>query len=88
MMLKKVKYKIVQIKETILYGSSAGQLPNQVKRIKTETKDQKRKRAKGEKLNPQKRSFELENVKKKRNKTEKRRAKTPPNLLGIERRIA
>jgi hypothetical protein len=45
-------------------------------------------RERGEKLNPLKRSLVLEIVNKKRKRTENKRAKTPPNLFGIERRIA
>jgi hypothetical protein len=50
--------------------------------------DQKTKREIGEKLKPLKRSFELERVNRNRKRTEKRRAMTPPSLLGIERKIA
>jgi hypothetical protein len=71
-----------------LKGSSAGHLPSQVKRKKLPIKDQNTKRATGEKLNPLKRSFLLEILKKKRETTDKAKASTPPNLLGIERRIA
>jgi hypothetical protein len=71
-----------------LKGSSAGQLPSQVNKRNTETKLQNKKRATGEKLNPLNRSLDLETVKRNINKTDKRRATTPPNLLGIERRIA
>ena len=78
----------MQNKATKLNGSSAGQLPSQVRRIKLEIKDQKTIREIGEKLKPLKRSLDLINVNKNRKRTEKRRAKTPPNLLGIERRIA
>jgi len=71
-----------------LKGSSAGQLPNQVRRKKLPIKDQNTKRATGEKLNPLKRSFLLEILKKKRETTDRTSASTPPNLLGIERRMA
>jgi len=71
-----------------LKGSSAGQLPNQVRRKKLPIKDQNTKRATGEKLNPLKRSFLLEILKKKRETTDRTRASTPPSLLGIERRMA
>ena len=83
-----IKQKKVQQSATKLYGSSAGQLPNQVRRKKLETKDQKTKREMGEKLNPLNRSRDLETVKINRKRTENKRAKTPPSLLGMERRIA
>ena len=69
-------------------GSSAGQLPNHVRRKKLETKDQKTKRETGEKLKPLNKRRELETVKTNKKRTEKRSARTPPSLLGIERRIA
>ena len=53
-----IKQKKVQQSATKLNGSSAGQLPNQVRRKKLETKDQKTKREMGEKLNPLNRSRE------------------------------
>ena len=83
-----MKQKKVQQRATKLNGSSAGQLPSQVRRKKLETKDQNTKRETGEKLNPLNRRRELETVKTNKKSTEKRRAKTPPSLLGIERRIA
>ena len=79
-----------KIKEsaTKLHGSSAGQLPNQVSKRKLETKDQKTKREMGEKLKPLNKRRELEIVKTKRKRTENNRARTPPSLFGIERRMA
>ena len=71
-----------------MYGDSAGHLPNQVRRRKFETKDQKTRRANGENIMPLKRSFDEEIVKANRANTDKRRPMTPPNLLGMERRIA
>jgi hypothetical protein len=78
----------VQHKATELKGSSAGHLPSQVSKKKLPTKSQKTKRATGEKLKPLKRTFLLETENINKNNTESRRAKTPPNLLGIERKIA
>jgi hypothetical protein len=71
-----------------LNGSSAGQLPNQVSKKKLEIKAQKTKRDTGEKLNPLNKSRDLEIVKTNKNRTENKSAKTPPSLLGMERRIA
>jgi hypothetical protein len=51
-------------------------------------KDQKTRRAIGEKLNPLNKSLELETVKRNKKRTENNRAITPPSLLGIERKIA
>jgi hypothetical protein len=52
------------------------------------TKDQKTKRAIGEKFIPLKIKVEEETVKTNKNITAKTRPATPPNLLGIERKIA
>ena len=78
----------MQARDTSTKGDSAGQLPSQVKSKKTETKLQKIKREIGENWNPLKKWFFL--LIPKRNKTKKALAirTTPPNLLGIERRIA
>jgi hypothetical protein len=59
-----------------------------VRRKKLETKDQKTKRETGEKLKPLNKRRELDTVKTNKKRTEKRSARTPPSLLGIERRIA
>ena len=83
-----MKQKKVQQRATKLNGSSAGQLPNQVRRKKLETKDQNTKREMGEKLKPLNKRRELEIVKTKRKRTENNRARTPPSLFGIERRMA
>ncbi len=71
-----------------MYGDSAGQLPNQVRRRKFDTKDQNTNRARGENIIPLNKSLEEETVKRKRNNTDRSKPTTPPNLLGIERRIA
>ena len=84
----KTKYNNVHLKATSLKGLSAGHEPSQVNNTKLEVKDQKRSRARGEKLNPEN-SRDLEQmVNKNRTKTAATRPKTPPSLLGIERRIA
>ncbi len=75
-------------KATSVYGVSAGHLPNQVSKKKSETKNQKRKRETGEYKTPIKNIFFDETEKINKNETEKTKPKTPPNLLGIERRIA
>ena len=83
-----MKYKPVQNKATSLKGDSAGQDPNHVNRKKLEINLQKSKRAIGEKLNPLKNKF-LEDTEKANNTiTAKTKPRTPPNLLGIERKIA
>lgn len=69
-------------------GTSAGQAPNQVRRLKTATKLQKTKRNTGENIYPQKISFELFTEKRKSTQTEQSKATTPPSLLGTERKIA
>ena len=71
-----------------MYGLSAGQLPNQVNKAKLATKDQKTKRAMGEKFIPLKIREDDEIVKTNKNITARTNPITPPNLLGIERKIA
>jgi hypothetical protein len=70
-----------------LNGVSAGHLPSQVNKPKVTTNDQKTVRDRGEKEKPLK--IRLEENKEKRNSlsTAIKREITPPNLLGIERRI-
>jgi hypothetical protein len=79
---------MVNPRATSLKGVSAGQLPNQVKRRNTVTKLQNTTRLIGEVLNPLLIKLELLKEKANNNKTAKSKATTPPNLLGIERRIA
>lgn len=71
-----------------MQGDSAGHLPNQVKIKKLETKSQNIKRERGELKNPLKIKLDEEKEKKKRTSTASNKPNTPPNLLGIERRIA
>jgi len=68
-------------------GYSAGIIPSQVNKIKMTIKVQKDSRVIGDKLKPELRYTDLKGNK---NKTRKdlTNATTPPNLLGIERRIA
>jgi len=68
-------------------GGSAGHLPSQVNKMKSPTNNQNITRRKGEKTTPP----TVVTLKKgKTNKQAMDRTKpiTPPNLLGIERRIA
>jgi len=69
-------------------GDSAAQAPSQVSNPKLAMKDQKTKRATGEKFIPLKMREVEEIVNKNSTSTAARRAITPPNLLGIERKIA
>jgi hypothetical protein len=71
-----------------LYTPSAGQDPNQVSRQKLAIKAQKIRRVTGEKLNPLKISDLEFWLNRKRTRTARTKPKTPPNLLGIERKIA
>ena len=78
----------VSTKATSVYGDSAGQAPNQVKRKKLETKVQNKNREKGENIHPLKKWLDLEIEKRNKNMTERTNPTTPPSLLGIERKIA
>lgn len=69
-------------------GDSAAQAPSQVKRPKLAIKDQNTKRATGEKFIPLKIRDVEEIVNRNSTSTAAKRAITPPNLLGIERKIA
>ena len=83
-----MKYVTVAYIDTSVQGDSAGHMPNQVKRKKLETKDQKINRVKGENIIPEKIKFDLFSEKRNSTKTASKRPITPPNLLGIARKIA
>ena len=73
---------------TSLKGLEAGHLPSQVNSKKEVMKDQNVKRERGEDEKPLKIRLE-ENIENKNSpNTAMSRATTPPNLLGIERKIA
>jgi len=71
-----------------VYGDSAGQAPNHVRTKKQETNLQKTKRAIGEAENPLNKRVLENNEKRNKHITAKTKPTTPPNLLGIERKIA
>lgn len=82
-----VKYTVVQHIETTTKGGSAGIIPSHVSSRKLATKTQKRTRRMGEKTTPpEKRGDRKEKMK--RIRIDITNAATPPNLLGMERRIA
>lgn len=69
-------------------GSSAGHAPSHVRIKKLATKAQNTKRATGEKFIPLKIREEEDSENTNKKATAASRAITPPNLFGIERRIA
>jgi hypothetical protein len=71
-----------------VYGDSAAHLPNQVRIKKLDTTAQYKNRNTGEYRDPIKFKSDEEILNKNKNKTENKRPRTPPNLLGIERKIA
>lgn len=73
--------------ETNTKGGSAGIIPNQVNKIKSAIKNQKTSRPRGEKTTPPTQRGVRKGYKNK-TRIDIKRPITPPNLLGIERRMA
>jgi len=78
----------VQNRATESKGASAGNAPKYVRQQKFAEKNQKINRETGENCRPLKKSKEEFTEKRNKKAIEENITKTPPNLLGMQRRIA